>query len=570
MITDSYSKYNSTDFGGGGGGGGTAINQSDNFYSMQNKGQSSSSSNSNSYNKFNSASSYDNTTNGKNNSNGGGEESFVKLYTSEEEQAFMDTFRGNNHKKQIESFNELNRHCIDISMDPLHKFKKLTDLLDSIGNLLLNTANNDVLKCCLKFIQNYFKSADKYKLLRRTDATLNANLKRMNAAISENLLPYLIEASVSSQLQLKQMAIDVMYTFMKTCENVSEYCFARFVKSIENGSELTAKQFIDPTLTILITEEFKSADFAPLVHGLVKKMFDIPKNEPYVMKCLNKIRTVVKVDDVFDQFINKLPPNLQATYKTALAKADRASAATNDLTSIDNGFNSAPNNSGLKFNFIAPNIVQNLSGGENEVQRLQAINQLEASVKNVTDIKKVYPHYQDFILFMNQFVDDTNYEIRVCSLKILCTFIQKLGPNVNLCIDHVYTYHVICDTARHVVSQTHQSKTIKQYLTSLILITVDFMAMPVLVLDSLLEKIKDKPAKAREEILNIIIAAVLKFPGDKFESLQKVFFHVVPLMCDIKRNVRHAALECIAVLYTRIRDNVSLFNSFKINYDKLI
>jgi uncharacterized protein YaaR (DUF327 family) len=552
MITDSYSKYNSAEFGGSGTAAAAATNQSSNFYSSSMQQQNKSSAYSS--NKYNSSAVYD-----SNSEQHGGEQE-TRLYTSGEESTFIETFRGNDAKKQIDSFNELTRVCFNDSMDPLHKFKRLAELLDATGNLLLTTTNSDALKACLKFIQNYFKVADRYRLARKTDPVLNANLKRTNAAICDQLLPYLIEASVSPQLQLKQMSIDVMYTFMKTTEDVAQYCFTRFVRSgVENATELTAKQFIDPTLNILITDEFANADFGPLVHGLVKKMQDVPKFEPFVMKVLNKIRSVVKRDEPFEDFVRRMPPNLVATYRQARAKLDRASATTNDLTTIDNGFNSAPvDKTGFKFNFIAPAIIQNLSG-ENEAQRLQAISQLEASVKNLTDIKKVYPHYQEFIQFMNQFVDDANYEVRVCSLKILCAFIQKLGPNVNLCISHVHTYDVICEMARTVVSQTHQSKTIRQYLTSMILVTIDFMAMPAFVLEGLLDKVKDRPAKAREEILNIIIASVLKFPGDKFESLRKVFYQVVPLLCDIKRNVRHAALECIAVLYTRIRDNVSCF-----------
>ena len=121
-------------------------------------------------------------------------------------------------------------------------------------------------------------------------------------------------------------SIDVTYTFMKTvagAEGVGEHCFARFVRSgVENASELCARQFIDPTLSILITDEFVYADFAPLVHGLVKKMHDVPKFEPFVMKVLNKIRTVVRIEEIFDGFVKKMPESLQTVYRKARAKAE--------------------------------------------------------------------------------------------------------------------------------------------------------------------------------------------------------------------------------------------------------
>lgn len=161
------------------------------------------------------------------------------------------------------------------------------------------------------------------------------------------------------------------------------------------------------------------------------------------------------------------------------------------------------------------------------------------------------PYYQDFISYMNNFVDDANYEIRLASLKILCQFIGKLdATGIN------QSYKVICVCIRNVLAQTHQSKTIKQSLNSMVLLTIRHMQNPILILECLLDKIKDRSAKAREEFLNLIIAGVLKFPHDRYDSLRKVFFQIVPLMCDIKRNVRHAALECIAVIYNKLKQVV--------------
>ena len=182
-----------------------------------------------------------------------------------------------------------------------------------------------------------------------------------------------------------------------------------------------------------------------------------------------------------------------------------------------------------------------------QVQRLQAIRQLELTVKSISDIKVVHPYYQEFIAYMNNFVDDANYEVRLCSLKILCIFIQKLDTNVNQC------YKVICACARQVMSQTHQSKPIKQSLNTMLLLTIENMKNPILILDCLLDKIKDRSAKAREEFLNIIMGAILKYPSDKFEPLRKIFYQVTALLCDIKRNVRHAALECVAVIYYKLK-----------------
>ena len=231
-------------------------------------------------------------------------------------------------------------------------------------------------------------------------------------------------------------------------------------------------------------------------------------------------------------------------------KLSEKQQVSNSNDSSLNGFDQYSSN--LRFNLVPETIIHKLSG-EDETQRLQAIKQLEQIVKNIKEIKVIYPYYQDFIAYVNNFVDDLNYEIRLGSLKILTVFIEKLGANVNQC------YKVICSCAKQVMSQTHQSKPIKQLLVNVLMLTIENMFNPILVLETLLEKIKDRSAKAREEFLNIITAALLKYSSEKFDSLRKVFNQVVPLLCDIKRNVRHSALECIAVIYSKLKQTVIIF-----------
>ena len=261
--------------------------------------------------------------------------------------------------------------------------------------------------------------------------------------------------------------------------------------------------------------------------------------------------------------MNKLPSNQKNLYlsnRNATRNLVGDHANNNGASTMPNTTrasfdeNSNSNGSQLKFNLIPNSIIQKLSG-EDELQRQQAIKQLEDKLANVDDINTMNPYHQDFLNYMTKFVDDPNYEIRVGALKIVYMFVEKLNPiHIN------QSFKAICNCARQVMSQTHQSKTIKQYLNSTLLYTIDKMKNAIVILECLLDKIKDRNAKAREECLNVIIAALLKFPGDKFDPLKKIFFQVAPLLCDIKRNVRHAALECIAVLFFRLRPTVSLWS----------
>jgi hypothetical protein len=475
-------------------------------------------------------------------------ESNRRRYTSEEN--IYETLKGNNYKQQVDLFDELiARVQANTEISPI-MIRNLEEFYDSIGSVLVNTISNDVQKNCLRFLQVYFKSVEKLKVKKSQSELLANNFEEIDVNLNNILLPYLIGASVSNKLQLKQLSIDLIYTYMKLTDNLNNL-FVKFVKyGIENPDYAISKSFMDPTLCIILTDEFLNKDFFQLVKSLTKQL---PNTmfENCAIKCLNKIETIVRQEQ-FNSYLNRLPQNLKDNY-FKIKKIIPSSGLLLTNTGVSNFFDNQDDflsgyqqQSSMKFNLIPQFIMQKLSG-EDEIQRLQAIRQLEISVLNLPDIKSVYPYYQDFISYMNNFVDDPNYEVRLASLKILCTFIEKLGNNVNQC------YKVICACARQVMSQTHQSKPIKQSLNTMLLLTIENMLNPILILECLLDKIKDRNAKAREEFLNIIMAAILKYPNDKFDPLRKIFFQVAALLCDIKRNVRHAALECIAVIYSKLK-----------------
>jgi hypothetical protein len=476
----------------------------------------------------------------------------AKPYNNDEE-AILHILKSNSNPNQkINTLDDLNSQC-ESNLDTLLRLRNTKEFLDTLGGLITSNNQNEVKNSALKFLQTYFKAIEKQlvsssssakRRIFSSDPKLNDALKKFDQQVGETLLPYLIESSVNQNNNSMNISVDIIRTYVKITDSVHTNCFSKFVKyGIENN--LISASFIDLTLCEIIGEDLRGADFGQLVHALLKKLSTNVKLESSVMKCLNKIESVSESKETFTAYINKLSPSLQTIYKHSKQRD-----LNNSVLSVVSS-NNHSSKKDLRFNFISNSILNDLSG-ENEIQRLQAIQKLEQSVRQLTDMKKVYPHYQDFIQMMNQFVDDSNYEVRVNSLKILCIFVQKMGTNVNQC------YKAICACVRNIMSQTHQSKTIKQLLNTLVLTTVDLMINPMLVLESLLEKIKNRTAKAREEILNVIMASLLKYPNDKFDSaLRKIFFQVVPLLCDIKRTVRHAALECTAVLYQRIKENVS-------------
>lgn len=205
------------------------------------------------------------------------------------------------------------------SVDKLVQTKNLSEFLSALGYLLTNTINSDIQRMCLKFLQVYFRALTKTSAAGAPNGggtVAGAKSKYAQAAdvkINESLLEYLIECSVSAKIQLKQVAIDLIYTYMKFTDDLNA-CFAKFIKhGIETRNLDVSRHFIESTLHILVTEEFAQRDFALLVRALVKQAQTNPRCEPGAYRCLAKIESVVRRER-FNAYVSKLPPALRNAY----------------------------------------------------------------------------------------------------------------------------------------------------------------------------------------------------------------------------------------------------------------
>lgn len=215
-------------------------------------------------------------------------------------------------------FEELSMLAQVTSVDKLVQTKNLAEFLRAIGQLSVNTINNEIQRMCLKFIQIYFRALAKNVSNNNSSTSSNNKFVQFaDAKINECLLEYLIACSLSVKVQLKTIAIDVIYTYMKLTDDLNA-CLGKFIKyGIETGNQEISKQFIDSTLHILINEEFSSRGdvYAPLVHALVKQAQVNQRCESGAYRCLAKIESIVKRDK-FNSYVNKLPQGLRNAYLT--------------------------------------------------------------------------------------------------------------------------------------------------------------------------------------------------------------------------------------------------------------
>ncbi|XP_026121555.1 TOG array regulator of axonemal microtubules protein 1-like isoform X2 [Carassius auratus] len=144
----------------------------------------------------------------------------------------------------------------------------------------------------------------------------------------------------------------------------------------------------------------------------------------------------------------------------------------------------------------------------------------------------------DFIQFLRKLLDDSNFRVLCGALQLINLLIQKLES-------HVERYY------KEIVSVTVRALGDSRSVTRLEYMNVFRQLMrtvgPQKVLDLLVCQLKHRNSRVREDVINIITAALLTHPR-KDCDIPGLCVEAAPALADSKRKVRHAALELFAVL----------------------
>lgn len=186
---------------------------------------------------------------------------------------------------------------------------------------------------------------------------------------------------------------------------------------------------------------------------------------------------------------------------------------------------------------ISQELHKQLLDPKNYQNRTNGVEELKRILSQV-DIKKVpSDSIEDFIIFLPLLLDDSNFKVLYGTLQVLNLLIQKLDTNVNK-----YFKELVC-VALKVLGDT---RTITRNEYTNVFQQLMKTVAPQQVLDLVIGHLKHKNSRVREDVLNIIMAAMLTHPRKEF-NIPKLCFEVAPFLADSKRKVRHAALELFAV-----------------------
>ncbi|XP_068436111.1 TOG array regulator of axonemal microtubules protein 1 isoform X1 [Clinocottus analis] len=171
---------------------------------------------------------------------------------------------------------------------------------------------------------------------------------------------------------------------------------------------------------------------------------------------------------------------------------------------------------------------QNRTNGVEELKRILS----EVDMKSVPS-----GSIEEFIHFLPRLLDDSNFKVLYGTLQVLNLLIQKLDTGVDRYFQQIVSVGLKALGDTHTITRNEYMNVFRQLMKTL---------MPQQVLDLVIGNLKHKNSRVREDILNIIMAAMLSHPKKDF-NIPKLCFEVAPYLADSKRKVRHAALELFAV-----------------------
>ncbi|KAM7403929.1 hypothetical protein PAMA_004375 [Pampus argenteus] len=186
---------------------------------------------------------------------------------------------------------------------------------------------------------------------------------------------------------------------------------------------------------------------------------------------------------------------------------------------------------------ISQDLHQQLLDLKNYQNRTNGVEELKHILSEV-DIKSVpSDSIEEFINFLPQLLDDSNFKVLYGTLQVLNLLIQKLDTSADKYIKQIVSVALKALGDTRTITRNEYMNVFRQIMKTV---------SPQQVLDLVIGNLKHKNSRVREDVLNIIITAMLTHPRKDF-SIPKLCFEVAPYLADSKRKVRHAALELFAV-----------------------
>ncbi|XP_030880441.1 TOG array regulator of axonemal microtubules protein 1 isoform X2 [Leptonychotes weddellii] len=367
---------------------------------------------------------------------------------------------------------------------------------------------------------------------------------QLEEAFSLALLPQLVVSLREENPALRKDALQILHICLKRSSG-------QVLRTlIQQGLESTDARLRAATAVlfpILLTPEdlLFSLDLTEVIISLARKLGDqeVEEESETAFSAIQQIGERLG-QERFQSYISRLPSALRRHYNRRL-ESQFGSQVPYYLELEASGFPEDPlpcavtlSNSNLKFGIIPQELHSRLLDQEDYKNRTQAVEELKQVMGRFNPSSTPHSSLVGFISLLYNLLDDSNFKVVHGTLQVLHLLVIRLGEQAQQFLGPVI--------AASVKVLADNKLVIKQEYMKIFLKLMKEVG-PQQVLCLLLEHLKHKHSRVREEVVNICICSLLTYPSEDFD-LPKLSFNLAPALIDSKRRVRQAALEAFAVL----------------------
>ncbi|XP_055989619.1 TOG array regulator of axonemal microtubules protein 1 isoform X1 [Sorex fumeus] len=367
---------------------------------------------------------------------------------------------------------------------------------------------------------------------------------QLEEAFSLALLPQLVASLREESPALRKDALQILHVCLK--RSAGQVLRTLIQQGLEStDARLRASTALVFPLLLAPEDLLLGLDLTEVIISLARKLGyqEIEEESETAFSALQQIGERLG-HERFQSYISRLPSALRRHYNRCL-ESHFGSQVPYYLELEASGFAEDPlpctvtlSNSNLKFGIIPQELHSRLLDQEDYKNRTQAVEELKQVIGRFNPTSTPHSSLVGFISLLYHLLDDSNFKVVHGTLQALHVLVVRLGEQVQQFLGPVI--------AASVKVLADNKLVIKQEYMKIFLKLMKEVG-PQQVLCLLLEHLKHKHSRVREEVVNICICSLLTYPSEDFD-LPKLSFDLAPALVDSKRRVRQAALEAFAVL----------------------
>ena len=358
------------------------------------------------------------------------------------------------------------------------------------------------------------------------------------------LFPQLLQNLLHRNSTVKKNALQTLHVYFKNSKNKS-IILDHIIHYGIQSQEKALRNEVFLALPALMRSGFSVDHLKELFISilLVTSKVDYSESTLPMVLCLEHIKDILGPDS-FEKFIDNLGKDLARLYtsvseRSSLIRSNTGSSIQRAPSESNLLEKSTPaNENELMFELIPKNIYVSLHKYQSWQDRSDAVNHILNIILSENNEDVIIRNSRDLLKYFLSLVEDVNFNVSLTALNVIHKVVIKIGKHSRTHLDLIM---------KALLLKMSDPKVVVKKINLRIALSLMHVLTPSFYIQSVLPFLKHRNTCVREEVLNTITAALLNFPSTDFDLINLPKY-VADSLTDSKRRVRHASLECFAIL----------------------